>query len=248
MIAQAKFQPGPYRELSSRAAEGATPARIRIPASGRLIGHGCGVRHSRLRARALSLARAGARRSSYFRGLSLCHRSRRALWRLEALAALRKRRGGLGRACFSRVARTWAGRRGWFGALPPGVGGADVLPFLRRARLWSGCFYLARGTRAARPRLGRGASRLADERARRNRARSVADAAPNVMRSPGASDAIVSSTGVPAMCASGITGRSPWCSRRLGGAPRGRARGRWGGCGSRRRSRGRPASRRRPSS
>ena len=120
--------------------------------------------------------------------------------------------------------------------------------FCGRARLWSGCFYLARRTRAARPRLGRGASCLADERARRKRARSVADAAPNVRRSAGPSDAIVSSTGMPAMCASGITGRSPWCSRRLGGAPRGRARGRWGGCGSRRRSRGRPASRRRASS
>ena len=117
-----------------------------------------------------------------------------------------------------------------------------------RARLWSGCFYLARRTRAARPRLGRGASCLADERARRKRARSVADAAPNVRRSAGPSDAIVSSTGMPAMCASGIIGRSPWCSRRLGGAPRGRGRGRWGGCGSRRRSRGRPASRRRASS
>ena len=117
-----------------------------------------------------------------------------------------------------------------------------------RARLWSGCFYLARRTRAARPRLGRGASCLADERARRKRARSVADAAPNVRRSAGPSDAIVSSTGMPAMCASGIIGRSPWCSRRPGGAPRGRGRGRWGGCGSRRRSRGRPASRRRASS
>ena len=44
-----------------------------------------------------------------------------------------------------------ARRRGWFGALPPGVGGADVVPFCGRARLWSGCFYLARRTRAARP-------------------------------------------------------------------------------------------------
>ncbi len=116
------------------------------------------------------------------------------------------------------------------------------------ARRWSGCVSLARRARPARPRLGRAASCLADERARRKRARSVADAAPNVRRSAGPSDAIVSSTGMPAMCASGVTGRSPWCSRLLGGAPRGRGRGRRGGCGSRRRSRCRPASRRRASS
>jgi hypothetical protein len=139
-------------------------------------------------------------------------------------------------------------RRGWFDALPPGVGCADVVPFCGRARPWSGCFYLARRTRATRPGLGREASCVADERARRKRARSVADAAPNVRRSAGPSDPIVSSTGMPVTCASGIIGRSPWCSRRPGGVPRGRARDRWGGCGSRRRSRGRPACHRRASS
>jgi hypothetical protein len=142
-----------------------------------------------------------------------------------AVRPLRKRRGGLGGACFPRAARKWAGRRGWFGALPPGVGSADVVRFAagpgcgRAVSIW-------RAHARCAARLGRGASCLADERARRKRARSVADAAPNVRRSAGPSDAIVSSTGIPAMCASGITGRSPWCSRRLGGAPRGRARGR----------------------
>jgi hypothetical protein len=117
-----------------------------------------------------------------------------------------------------------------------------------RARLRSECFYLGRPARAARPRLARGASCLADERARRKRARSVADAAPNARRSAGPSDPIVSSTGMPAMCANEITGRSPWYSRRPGGAPRGRGRDRRGGRRSRRRSRGRPASHRRASS
>jgi hypothetical protein len=137
---------------------------------------------------------------------------------------------------------------GRFATLPPGAGCGDVVPFCGRARLWSAWAYLACRTRAARPRLGRRASCVADASAPRPRARTVADAAPNVRRSAGPSDPIVSSTGTPAMCASGIIGRSPWCSRRLGGAPRGRARGRWGGCGSRRRSRGRPASHRRASS
>jgi hypothetical protein len=118
-----------------------------------------------------------------------------------------------------------------------------------RARLWSECFcHLGRPARAARARLARGTSCLADERARRKRARSVADAAPNARRSAGPSDPIVSSTGMLAMCANEIIERSPWCSRRPGGAPRGRGRGRRGGRGSRRRSRGRPASHRRASS
>jgi hypothetical protein len=125
-----------------------------------------------------------------------------------------------------------------------------LLPFAHcdKGQAVVGLLYLARRTRTARPRLGRGATCLADERGRRKRARSVADAAPNVRRSTGPSDPSVSSTGMPAMCASGITGRSPWCSRRPGGAPRGRGLGRWGGRGSRRRSRGRPPSRRRASS
>jgi hypothetical protein len=67
-------------------------------------------------------------------GLSLCYRSRRGLCRLEALAAMRKRRGGVGGACFSRLARTWAGRRGWFGALPPGVGGRGCSAVLRQGQ------------------------------------------------------------------------------------------------------------------
>jgi hypothetical protein len=56
----------------------------------------------------------------------------------------------------SRVARTRAGRRGWFGALPLGVGGADVLPFCGGARLWSGAS-IWRAVRALRgPVLGVG--------------------------------------------------------------------------------------------
>jgi hypothetical protein len=154
-------------------------------------------------------------------------------------SSVAKARGGLGGACFAHAARKSAGRRGWFGARICAV---------LRARLWSGCLYL-RAVRALRgPVLGVWASCVADDGARRKRARSVADATPNARRSAGPSDAIVSSTGMPAMCASEITGRSPWYSRRLGGAPRGRGRGRWGGCGGRRRSRGRPASRRRASS
>ena len=47
---------------------------------------------------------------------------------------LRKRRGGLGDACFSRAVRKWAGRRGWFGVLAPGVDSADDVPFLRQGQ------------------------------------------------------------------------------------------------------------------
>jgi hypothetical protein len=36
--------------------------------------------------------------------------------------------------CFSRAVRKWAGRRGWFGALPPGVDSADDGPFLRQGQ------------------------------------------------------------------------------------------------------------------
>ena len=184
-----------------------------------------------------------------FAGLSLCSTEAGARYAASRLSRRCESGAAASEAPASRAQRG-SGRAGVAGSAPSRREWAArmLCRFCGRARLWSGCFYLARRTRAARPRLGRGASCLADERARRKRARSVADAAPNVRRSAGPSDAIVSSTGMPAMCASGITGRSPWCSRRLGGAPRGRGRGRWGGCGSRRRSRGRPASHRRASS
>jgi hypothetical protein len=154
--------------------------------------------------------------------------------------------GAVSEAPTSR-ARCGSGRAGVAGVRRPRAGWTAQMMCRScgRARLRSECFYLGRPSRAARPRLGREASRLADERARRKRARSVADAAPNATRSAGPSSPIVSSTGMPAMCANEITGRSPWCSRRPGGALRGRGRGRRGGRGSRRRSRGRPASRRR---
>jgi hypothetical protein len=80
---------------------------------------------------------------------------------------------------------------------------------------------------------------------KRRRARSCAQVTPNATSSAGPRDASVSSMGMPPMCAKGalIIGRSRLCSRRLGGAPRGRARDRRVGHGSRRRSRGRPPSR-----
>src|SRR4051794_37858436 len=57
---------------------------------------------------------------------------------------------------------------------------AQMLCRFRQGQTVVGCFYVTRRTRAARPRLGRGASWLTYERAGRERARSVADAAPNV--------------------------------------------------------------------
>jgi hypothetical protein len=153
------------------------------------------------------------------------------------------------RACFSR-AQCGSGRAGVAGSAPSRRDWTTRMMWhsCGRASLWSGCFYLGRRTRAARLRLGRGASCLADERARRRRARSIADAAPNASRTAGAYVPIVSSIGMPAMCANEISGRSPWCSRRPGGVPRVLGRGRRGGRGSRRRSRGRPASLRRTNS
>jgi hypothetical protein len=100
------------------------------------------------------------------------------------------------------------------------------------------------------PRLARAVGSVARERTRRRRARSCAQATPNPTRSAGPKDPSVSSMGMPPTWAVGtlITGRSPWCSRRPGGGPRGRARDRRGGRGSRRRSPGRSPCRRRASS
>ena len=91
---------------------------------------------------------------------------------------------------------------------------------------------------------------LARERTGRRRARTCAHATPNATSNAGPRDPSVSSRGMPPMCAKGalIIGRSRLCSRRLGGAPRGRARDRRVGRGSRRRSRGRPPFRPRVSS
>jgi hypothetical protein len=156
---------------------------------------------------------------------------------------LRKQAARLGGACFSCAVRKSAGRRGWFGASRRQWTAQMTCRCRGRARVWSECFYPRRPARAARPRLAPGASCLADERSRRKRVRSVADAAPNARRSAGPSDPIVSSTGMPAMCANEITGRSPWCSRRPGGAPRVPVLARRGGRGGRRRSRRRPQCR-----
>jgi hypothetical protein len=103
------------------------------------------------------------------------------------------------------------------------------------------------GPPALRAAFLRGAAR---ERTGRRRARSCAHATPNATSNAGPRDASVSSMGMPPMCAKGalIIGRSRLCSRRLGGAPRGLARDRRVGRGSRRRSRGRPPSRPRVSS
>ncbi len=57
--------------------------------------------------------------------------SRLAGYRFSSVA---KRQRGLGGACFSHAVRKWAGGRGWFGALPPGVGSADDVPFLRQGQ------------------------------------------------------------------------------------------------------------------
>ena len=87
-----------------------------------------------------------------------------------------------------------------------------------------------------------------DQGGRRRWARSFAHATPSPTSSAGPKDPSVSSMGMPPTCALGITGRSPSCSRRPGGAPRGLARDRRVGRGSRRRSRGRAPSRPRASS
>jgi hypothetical protein len=104
------------------------------------------------------------------------------------------------------------------------------------------------GPPALRAAFLRGA--LARERTGRRRARRFAHATPKPTRTAGPRDPTVSSMGRPPMCAKGalIIGRSRLCSRRLGGAPRGLARDRRVGRGSRRRSRGRPPSRPRVSS
>jgi hypothetical protein len=100
------------------------------------------------------------------------------------------------------------------------------------------------------PFLRAGTGALAPARTRRSRARSRAHVTPNATRTAGPRDPKVSSMGRPATCAKGtlITGRSPSCSRRPGGAPRGLARDRRVGRAGRRRSRGRPPSRPRSSS
>jgi len=81
------------------------------------------------------------------------------------------------------------------------------------------------------------------ERMRRARARKVADVAPSARSSAGVTAVSISSTGNPPTWASGtgVTGRSRWCSRRPGGAPRVPVPARRGGRGGRRRSRRRPA-------
>jgi hypothetical protein len=77
-------------------------------------------------------------------------------------------------------------------------------------------------------------------RARTQRARTLAAMALKTMRSAAPDDARVSSMGTPPMWAKGgLTERSPWCSRRPGAGPRGLARARRAGRGSRRRSPGR---------
>ena len=101
--------------------------------------------------------------------------------------------------------------------------------------------------RAARPRDRFRAAATGDGDVGGDRASVVraANAAAVTITAPaGASWTMLSSTGSPRMCAS-VTGRSPSCSRRSGGVPHARARGRRGGRGSRRRSPGRPPCRRR---
>ena len=96
------------------------------------------------------------------------------------------------------------------------------------------------------PRLAPAVGSVARERTQPRRARNFAQANPNPTSSAGPKAPSVSSMGTLPRCASGVpvTGRSPWCSRRLGGVPRGRGRGRRGGRGRRRRSPGQPPSRR----
>lgn len=91
---EAKSQPSPCPELSSRAAAGATPARIRIPPSLRRRPRIPGAA-IRLRARSLSPAHAGAGGGTNSAGLSLCHEAGASQRRLETLAARRGCRGNL---------------------------------------------------------------------------------------------------------------------------------------------------------
>jgi hypothetical protein len=93
----------------------------------------------------------------------------------------------------------------------------------------------------AAPRLARAVGSVARERTQRRRARNFAQANPNPTRSAGPRDPSVSSMGMPPTWAVGtlIIGRSRLCSPRPGAGPRGLARDRRGGRGSRRRSRGR---------
>ncbi len=102
-----------------------------------------------------------------------------------------------------------------------------------------------RRARTASPPSCEGDVRGGRERTRRRRARSFAHTTPSPRSSAGPNEPSVSSTGMPPTCAMGITGRSQSCSRRPGGAPRGLARDRRVGRGSRRRSPGRSPCRRR---
>src|SRR4051794_1653368 len=78
------------------------------------------------------------------------HRPQRVRVAFPLLVRAKAARWPRRRRLLSR-ARKWAGRRGWFGALPPGVGCADVV---RPSQAVVGHFYLALRTPPARPVLG----------------------------------------------------------------------------------------------